>query len=81
MLEYWHFSYSDVLELLKSWVVKMDDSQVSNTEKYVNSAHSPSTACILQSTAPLVQILQDNNSLSVSTNLFSPWRAKLRDRG
>lgn len=31
----------------------MDDSQVSNTEKYVNSAHSPSTACILQSTAPL----------------------------
>lgn len=25
-----------------------------------------------------LQILQDNNSFSVSTNLFSPWRTKLR---
>lgn len=51
----------------------MDDSQVSNIEKYVNRAHSPATACILQSlqsTAPLVYRYYRTTTHLVSRQIY-----------
>lgn len=48
----------------------MDDSQVSNTEKYVNRAHCPAIACILQSTAPLVYRYYRTTTHLVSRQIY-----------